>query len=69
MQLTSPRRDGSEDKVSLLLTLVPFPASPLTASFLHTPQGYDPYAGIDKQTMEVLKFQDSAHVKLALKVR
>lgn len=32
-------------------------------------QGYNPYAGIDKQTKEVLKFQDSAHIKLALRVR
>ena len=29
---------------------------------------YDPYAGIEEETVEVLKFQDSAHIKLALKV-
>ena len=31
-------------------------------------QEYNPYAGIDDQTVQVLKFQDSAHIKLALRV-
>ena len=31
-------------------------------------QELDPYAGVPPDTVELLKFQDSAHIKLALKV-